>query len=36
MLTGTPIGKICLGRPKRKWEDSIRMGLKEMGLNTRN
>ena len=35
-LTGTPTGKILLGRPKRKWEDNIRMDLKEIGINTRN
>ena len=31
-----PTGKIPLGRPRRRWEDSIRMGLKEIGINTRN
>ena len=25
-----------LGRPRRKWEDNIRMDLKEIGVNTRN
>ena len=30
ILTGTPIGKRPLGRLRRRWEDSIRMGLKEM------
>ena len=29
-------GKRPLGRPKRRWEDSIRMDLKEIGINTRN
>ena len=36
MLTGTPIGKRPLGRPSRRWEDNIRMDLKEIGINTRN
>ena len=25
-----------LGRPKRRWEDNIRMDLTEIGVNTRN
>ena len=29
-LTGKPTGKIPLGRPRRRWEDSIRMDLKEI------
>ena len=29
-------GKRPLGRPRRKWEDNIRMDLTEMGINTRN
>ena len=36
MLTGTPIGKRPLGRPSRRWEDNIRMDVKEIGINTRN
>ena len=36
ILTGKPTGKIPLGRPMRKWEDNIRMDLKEIGINTRN
>ena len=30
ILTGrpTPAGKISLGRPRRRWEDNIRMDLK--------
>ena len=27
ILTGTPTGKRPLGRPRRRWEDSIRIGL---------
>ena len=34
--TGTPTGKRTLVRPKRRWEDNVRMGLKEIGINTRN
>ena len=29
-------GKGILGRPRRSWEDNIRMDLKEMVINTRN
>ena len=36
ILTGKPTGKRPLGRPMRKWEDNIRMDLKEIGINTRN
>jgi hypothetical protein len=36
ILTGTSAGKRPLGRPRRRWEDNIRMDLKEMGINTRN
>ena len=35
-LTGTLAGKRPLGRPRRRWEDNIRMDLKEIGINTRN
>ena len=28
--TGTPAGKRLLGRPRRTWEDKIRMDLKEI------
>ena len=35
ILTGKPTGKRPLGRPRRRWEDNIRMNLKEMGINTR-
>ena len=31
-----PTGKRPLGRPRRRWEDNIRMNLKEMVINTRN
>ena len=29
-------GKRPLGRPRRRWEDNIRMDLKEIGINTKN
>ena len=32
ILTGKPTGK----RPCRRWEDNIRMDLKEIGVNMRN
>jgi hypothetical protein len=31
ILTGTPAGKISLGRPRRSWEDIIRMNIKQIG-----
>ena len=36
MLTATSAGKRALGRPRHRWEDNIRMDLKEIGTNTRN
>ena len=30
ILTGKPIGKRPLGRPWRRWEDNIRMEIKEI------
>ena len=36
ILTGIPAGKIPLGMPRRRWEDNIRMDLKETCINTRN
>jgi hypothetical protein len=35
-LTGTPAGKKPIGRPRRRWEDNIRIDLKEIGINMRN
>ena len=35
-LTGIPTGKRPLGRPRCRCEDSIRVDLREMGINTRN
>ena len=36
ILTGTPAGKRPLGRPRLRWEDNVRMGLKEIDVNTRS
>ena len=33
ILTGKPTGKRPLGRPRRRWEDNIRMNLEEIGIN---
>jgi hypothetical protein len=29
MLMGKPLGKHPLGKPRRRWEDNIKMNLKE-------
>jgi hypothetical protein len=31
VLMGKPEGKRPLGRPRPKWEDEVRMGLREIG-----
>jgi hypothetical protein len=31
-LVGKPEGKRPLGRPRRRWEDNIRMDLQEVGI----
>ena len=36
ILTGTPTGQRSLCRPRRRWEDNIRMELKEIGINAGN
>ena len=36
ILTSTPTGKRPLGRRRRKWKNIIKMGLKEIGVNTSN
>ena len=36
MLTGNPTGKIPSGRPKHRWEEDVRMHIKEVGISTRN
>ena len=35
-LTGTPTRKRPIGGPRLRWDHSIRMDLKEIGINTRN
>ena len=35
-LPSKPTGKRPLGRPRRRWEDSIRMDLEEIGINAGN
>jgi hypothetical protein len=32
VLVGKPEGKRPLGRPRHRWEDGIRMDLREIGL----
>ena len=34
-LTVTAAGKRPLGRPRHRWENNIRIDLKEIGINTR-
>ena len=36
ILTGKPTGKRPLGRPRRRWEDNIRMDLEEIHINAGN
>ena len=36
ILTGIPTGKRPLGRPRRRWEDNIRMDLEEININAGN
>ena len=36
VLTGKTTGKRPLGRPRRRWEDNIRMDLEEIGINAGN
>jgi hypothetical protein len=35
VLVGKPEGKRSLGRPKRRWEDNIRMDLQEVDVGVR-
>jgi hypothetical protein len=32
ILVGKPDGRTPLGRPRRRWEDWVRMDLREIGL----
>jgi hypothetical protein len=34
VLVGKPEGKRQLGRPRRRWEDGMRMDLREIGLRS--
>jgi hypothetical protein len=36
VLVGRPEGKIPLGRPRRRWEDNIKMDLMEIGIDGEN
>jgi hypothetical protein len=36
MLVGRPEGKRPLGRPRRRWEDNIKMDLREKGIDGAN
>ena len=36
ILTGKPTGKRPLGRPRRRWEENIRMDFEEIGVNAGN
>ena len=36
ILTGKCTEKRPLGRPRRRWEDNIRMDLEEIGINAGN
>ena len=33
ILTGKPTGQRPLRRPRRRWEDNIRMDLEEIGIS---
>ena len=35
-MKGKPTGKRPLARPRRRWEDNIRMDLEEIGINPGN
>jgi hypothetical protein len=36
VLVGRPEGKRPLGRPRHRWEDNIKMDLREMGIDGAN
>jgi hypothetical protein len=36
VLVGRPEGKRQLGRPRHKWEDNIKLDLREIGINGAN
>jgi hypothetical protein len=35
VLVGRPEGKRPLGRPRRRWEDNIKLDLREIGIDGR-
>jgi hypothetical protein len=36
VVIGRPEGKRPLGRPRRRWEDNIKMDLREIGIDGAN
>jgi hypothetical protein len=36
VFIGRPKGKRSLGRPRHRWEDNIKMDLREMGIDRAN
>jgi hypothetical protein len=36
IFVGRPEGKIPLGRRRRRWDDNIKMDLREVGINGTN
>jgi hypothetical protein len=36
VLVGRPKGKRQLGRPRRRWDDNIKMDLREIGIDGAN
>jgi hypothetical protein len=36
VLVGRPEGKRALGRPRRRWEDNIKMDFREIGIKGAN
>jgi hypothetical protein len=36
VLVGRPEGKRPLGRPKRRWEDNIKINVREIGIDGAN
>jgi hypothetical protein len=36
VLVGRPEGKRTLGRPRHRWEDNVKMDLREIGIDGAN